>query len=56
MLKKGIQPNDWVILELSSFQLIDLHHSPKIGVCLMIAPEHLNWHAEMEEYFAHLKH
>jgi UDP-N-acetylmuramoylalanine--D-glutamate ligase len=50
MLKKGIQPNDWVVLELSSFQLIDLHHSPKIGVCLMVAPEHLNWHAEMEEY------
>lgn len=50
MLHNGIQPNDWVVLELSSFQLIDLHHSPKVGVCLMIAPEHLNWHAEMEEY------
>lgn len=50
MLKNGIKPTDWVILEMSSFQLIDLQHSPKIGVCLMVAPEHLNWHAEMEEY------
>lgn len=40
----------WVVLELSSFQLIDLRYSPHIGVCVMVVPEHLNWHADMAEY------
>jgi UDP-N-acetylmuramoylalanine--D-glutamate ligase len=46
----AVQPDDWVVLELSSFQLIDLHHSPHIAVCLMAVPEHLNWHTDMAEY------
>ncbi len=45
-----IQPDDWVVLELSNFQLIDCHYSPHIAVCLMIVPEHLNWHPTMAEY------
>lgn len=45
-----IQPDDWVVLELSSFQLSDLTYSPHISACLMIVPEHLNWHADMTEY------
>jgi len=40
----------WVVLELSSFQLIDLQRSPAIGVCLMVVPEHLNWHHDMDDY------
>jgi UDP-N-acetylmuramoylalanine--D-glutamate ligase len=40
----------WVVLELSNFQLIDLQYSPHIGVCLMVVPEHLNWHHDLEEY------
>lgn len=40
----------WVVLELSSFQLMDLQRSPHIGVCLMVVPEHLNWHEDMDEY------
>ncbi|MBP9761925.1 UDP-N-acetylmuramoyl-L-alanine--D-glutamate ligase [Candidatus Saccharibacteria bacterium] len=47
-----IQPHDWVILELSSFQLCDLHRSPRIAVCLMVVPEHLNWHSDMADYIA----
>jgi UDP-N-acetylmuramoylalanine--D-glutamate ligase len=42
--------DSWVVLELSSFQLIDLQQSPHIGVCLMVVPEHLNWHDDMSEY------
>lgn len=42
--------DSWVVLELSSFQLSDVQYSPHIGVCLMVAPEHLNWHRDMEDY------
>jgi UDP-N-acetylmuramoylalanine--D-glutamate ligase len=49
-LLPDLTAESWVVLELSSFQLIDLKHSPMIGVCLMVAPEHLNWHADMAEY------
>lgn len=45
-----VQPDDWVVLELSSFQLYRLNHSPHIGVCLMIAAEHLDWHSDLAEY------
>lgn len=45
-----LPPDSWVVLELSSFQLQDLKFSPHIGVCLMVAPEHLNWHEDMGDY------
>jgi UDP-N-acetylmuramoylalanine--D-glutamate ligase len=45
-----IQGEDWVVLELSNFQLQDFPYSPHIGVCLMITAEHLDWHANMNEY------
>ena len=47
---KSIQQDDWVILELANYQLIDLQYSPHIAVCLMITPEHLDWHESLEEY------
>jgi UDP-N-acetylmuramoylalanine--D-glutamate ligase len=50
MLAVGIKSDDWVVLELASFQLIDIKHSPRVGVCLMVVPEHLNWHEDMAEY------
>ncbi len=52
MLKDNIQPGDYVVLELANFQLIDLHFSPDIAVCLMVAPEHLDWHKDIAEYIA----
>src|SRR5579875_3326015 len=38
LLKETIQPNDWVVLELSNFQLIDVRLSPHIAACLMVMP------------------
>ncbi len=42
--------SNYVILELSSFQLYDLKKSASIAVCLMVVPEHLNWHRDFEDY------
>lgn len=52
LLKANITPDDYVVLELSSFQLIDLQQSPHIAVCLMVVPEHLDWHTDEQEYYA----
>lgn len=45
-----IKKNDVIVLELSSFQLIDLQYSPHAAVVLMIDQDHLDWHTSMKEY------
>jgi UDP-N-acetylmuramoylalanine--D-glutamate ligase len=50
LLDDDIKQTDWVVLELANFQLIDIGMSPPIAVCLMVVPEHLDWHSTMEEY------
>ena len=47
---KEMQPEDIVVLELSSFQLMNMKISPKISVITNITPNHLNIHTDMEEY------
>ena len=47
---RDVSPDDWVVLELSNFQLYNLTYSPHIAVCLMIVPEHMDWHPNIDEY------
>jgi UDP-N-acetylmuramoylalanine--D-glutamate ligase len=45
-------PEDRVVLELSSFQLMSMQTSPDIAVITNLAPNHLDVHRSMEEYIA----
>jgi UDP-N-acetylmuramoylalanine--D-glutamate ligase len=45
-----LSPHDWVCLELSSFQLQGLNHSPHLAVVLNITREHLDYHRSIKEY------
>lgn len=47
---KNMTENDWVILELSSFQLHTMRKSPEIAVITNISPNHLDMHKDYEEY------
>jgi UDP-N-acetylmuramoylalanine--D-glutamate ligase len=47
---RDVKLDDWVVLELSNFQLYKLDRSPHISVCLMIAKEHMDWHPDMPDY------
>ena len=43
-------PDDIIVLELSSFQLMGMEISPSISVITNISPNHLNVHSSYEEY------
>ena len=45
-----MKPEDIVVLELSSFQLMGMQVSPNISVITNITPNHLNIHKDYEEY------
>ena len=45
-----IRPDDMVVLELSSFQLMTMKQSPSIAVITNLAPNHLDVHKDMNEY------
>ena len=44
--------NDLAVVELSSFQLLDMKRSPHIAVMTNLAPNHLDVHRDMAEYIA----
>jgi len=45
-----IKPEDIIVLELSSFQLMEMEVSPHIAAITNITPNHLNIHKDYEEY------
>lgn len=45
-----MQPEDYAVVELSSFQLMDMRHSAHISVVTNLAPNHLDVHKDMQEY------
>ena len=50
-----IEPDDWVVLELSSFQLERLNWlqaRPDIAVVTNFSPNHLDWHGTLDAYAA----
>ena len=47
-----IDSGDWVVLEMSSFQLERLPYSPTIAAILNVTPNHLDRHGDMDSYVA----
>ena len=47
---KQIQPTDYAVVELSSFQLLDMRHSAQRALITNLAPNHLDVHKDMAEY------
>ena len=45
-----VNEDDIAVVELSSFQLISMRHSPDIAVVTNIEPNHLDIHRDMNEY------
>jgi len=51
-----VRPTDFVVMELSSFQLELMTRSPHVACITNITPNHLDRHATMEAYAAAKKH
>ena len=47
---ENITADDFVVVELSSFQLISMRKSPDVAVITNVAPNHLDVHKDMDEY------
>ena len=47
---KDMKPESIVVLELSSFQLMDMQTCPEISVVTNVSPNHLDIHKSYEEY------
>ena len=49
-LVRQMKEDDFAVVELSSFQLMDMTRSPSRAVVTNLAPNHLDVHKDMEEY------
>jgi len=50
-LAGAVSPDAWIVCELSSFQLEDVHTlRPRVGVLLNLEPDHLDRHGTFEAY------
>lgn len=49
-LCRQMQAEDYAVVELSSFQLMDMRRSPERAVVTNLAPNHLDIHKDMDEY------
>ena len=49
-LVRQMRETDYAVVELSSFQLMDMKRSPARAVVTNLAPNHLDIHKDMEEY------
>jgi len=49
-LVRKMKKEDVAVVELSSFQLMDMTHSPSVAVITNLAPNHLDIHKDMDEY------
>ena len=49
-LVRQMRAEDYAVVELSSFQLMDMKRSPQRAVITNLAPNHLDIHKDMEEY------
>ena len=47
---ESVRPDDFAVVELSSFQLISMRKSPDVAVVTNLAPNHLDIHKDMQEY------
>ena len=45
-----MEPSHFAVVELSSFQLMDMRRSPSVAVVTNLAPNHLDVHKDMDEY------
>ena len=49
-LVRQMKETDFAVVELSSFQLMDMRRSPHVALITNLAPNHLDIHKDMEEY------
>ena len=49
-LVRQMKPEDFAVVELSSFQLMDMTRSPQRAIITNLAPNHLDIHKDMAEY------
>ena len=49
-LVRQMQAEDYAVVELSSFQLMDMQRSPHRALITNLSPNHLDVHKDMEEY------